>query len=160
MAYLRHNETTLCTAQVSYTAAKCVEEIGTPWSKVLLERPTIATFYVTLKFSIVLTRAHHWSVFWARWIQHIPIHSISLRFILILFSHLYLGLRSSLFPSSVPIETLYAFLFAPTRATWTENRILLDLIIQIIFREEYKLWRSLLCNVLIGTFCIWYTTEK
>jgi hypothetical protein len=42
----------------------------------------------------VFTRALRWSLFWARSIQSIPSHPISLRSILILFTHLRLGLSS------------------------------------------------------------------
>jgi hypothetical protein len=42
---------------------------------------------------------------------------------------------------------LYAFVFSPTRATRTPNLILLDLIIHIIFGEDYRLWSCLLGNV-------------
>jgi hypothetical protein len=45
------------------------------------------------------------------------IHTRSLRSILILSSHLRLGLPSGLFPSGFPINILYAFLFSPIRAT-------------------------------------------
>ena len=47
---------------------------------------------------------------------HVP-HLTSWRFILILSSHLNLGLRSCLFASSFPTKTLYAPLLSPIRAT-------------------------------------------
>jgi hypothetical protein len=58
----------------------------------------------------VLTRVLHWSLSWARLIQSIPSHPISLRFILKVFTHLSLGLPSGLFHSSFPINILHAFL--------------------------------------------------
>jgi hypothetical protein len=45
--------------------------------------------------------------------QSIPSHSISLRSILILYTHPRLGLPNGLFPSVFPTNILYAFLFAP-----------------------------------------------
>jgi hypothetical protein len=44
-------------------------------------------------------KASHWSLTWHTCIQSAPSQPISLRFILILSSHLHLGLESGLFPS-------------------------------------------------------------
>jgi len=58
----------------------------------------------------------------------IPPHSTSYRSILILSSHLRLGLPSGLFPSGFPTKTLYTPLFSPIRATCPVHQILLDFI--------------------------------
>jgi hypothetical protein len=42
-------------------------------------------------------------------------HSIPLRSIWILFSHLLLGFHSSIFPSGFPTKIIYVFIFPPTR---------------------------------------------
>jgi hypothetical protein len=54
----------------------------------------------------------------------IPSHSISLRFILILSTHLRLGLASCLFPSDFPSNTLYTFAFYFIRATCPAHLII------------------------------------
>jgi hypothetical protein len=53
-------------------------------------------FYGTQRFITMFTRALYWSLSSARSIQYIPSHSISLRSILILSTHLHLGLPSGL----------------------------------------------------------------
>jgi hypothetical protein len=68
-------------------------------------------------FLTMFTRARHWSLFWARWLQSTPSHTISLRSILILSSHLRLGLPSGLVPSCFPTKISRAFLTSPMRAT-------------------------------------------
>ena len=64
--------------------------------------------------------------------DHAP-HPTSWRFILILSSHLSLGLPSGLSPSGFPTKTLYALLLSPIQATCPTHLILLHLITWIIF---------------------------
>jgi hypothetical protein len=92
----------------------------TPWNWVNLEQPPVVQllkkfsgFYGTRRFITVFTRALHWSLSWARLIQSVPPYFISGRSILILSTHLRLGISNGLFPSGFPTNILYAFLFSP-----------------------------------------------
>ena len=96
----------------------------TPWSRVLLEKLTgsqlvkkLPAFYGTRRFTTAITSARHLSLSWASSIQPIPPPPNSWRSILILTSHLFLGLPSGLFPSGFPTKTLYTSLFSRIRAT-------------------------------------------
>jgi hypothetical protein len=60
----------------------------------------------------MFTRALHWSLSWARSIQSIWPHPIFPKSILILSSHLYVGLPSGLFPSDFPPKS-YMHSFSP-----------------------------------------------
>jgi hypothetical protein len=86
----------------------------------LLEEPPIVqllknfpAFYGTRRFITVLTEDLHWPLSSDRSTQSTPSHPISLRSILILTTHLWLGLPSGLFPSGFPTDILHALLFAP-----------------------------------------------
>jgi hypothetical protein len=103
-------------------------------------------FIVPDAFVTVFTRALHRSLSWARSIQSVQPHNMSLRSILILSS--YLCLPSGLFPSDFPIKILYPYLFSPcvlhallisSSLTWS---------FYLYLGEEYKLWSSSLCTFL------------
>ena len=80
----------------------------------------------------------HLSLSWARSIQSMPPQSTCWRSILILFSHLYLGLPSGLFPSGFTTKTLYAPLLSQVYATWTAHLILLDLITRKSYDGKFR----------------------
>jgi hypothetical protein len=92
----------------------------TPWSTVLLEKLTgfqlvkkFPTYYRTRRFITAFTSARHVPLSWASSIQSMPPHPTSWRSILILSSHLRLGLPSGFFPSGFLTKTLYTPLLSP-----------------------------------------------
>ena len=92
----------------------CIDYLLTPWSRVLLEKLTglqlvkkFPAFHGTRRFITALTSVHHLSLSWASPIQSTYPHTTSWRSILILSTHLRLGLPSGLFPSGFPTKTLY-----------------------------------------------------
>ena len=89
--------------------------ILTPWCRFLLEKLTglqlvkkFPAFYGTRRFITALTSVLHLSLSRASPIQSTYPHPTSWRSILILSTHLRLGLPSGLFPSGFPTKTLYA----------------------------------------------------
>ena len=81
----------------------------TPWCRVLLEKLTglqlvkkFPAFHGTRRFITALTSVRHLSLSWARPIQSIYPHPTSWRSILILSTHLHLGLPSGFPPASPP----------------------------------------------------------
>ena len=93
----------------------CNYYLLTPWCRVLLEKLTglqlvkkFPVFYGTRRFIIAFTSLRHPSLSWASPIQSTCPQPTSGRSILILSTHLRLGLPSGLFPSGFPTRTLYA----------------------------------------------------
>ena len=125
----------------------------TPWCRVL-EKLTglqlvkkFPTFHGTRRFITGLTSVRHLSVSWASPIQSIYTHPTSWRSILILSTHLRLGLPIGLLPSGFPSKTLYIPLSSPIRATCPAHLILLDFITRTILGEEYKSFSSSLIYI-------------
>jgi len=127
----------------------------TPWCRVRLEKLTglqlvkkFPAFYRTRRFVTALTSVRHLSLSWASPIQSIYPHSTSWRSILILSTHLHLGLPIGLFPSGFPTKILYTPFSSPISATCPAHLILLDFITRTILGEEYTSFNSSLCNLL------------
>jgi len=127
----------------------------TPWCRVLLEKLTglqlvkkFPTFHGTRRFITVLTSIRHLSLSWASSIQSIYPHPTFWRSILILSTHLRLGLPSGLFPSGFPTKTPFTPLSSPTCATCPAHLILLDFISRTILGEECRSFSSSSCNLL------------
>ena len=93
------------------------------------------------------TRASHLPVSSARSTQSTHSHPVPWRVILILSSHLCLGIQSCLFLTGFPTKTLAAPLL-PTYVQFPAYVILLDFINQIMFGEEYRSWSSSSCSFL------------
>jgi len=125
----------------------------TPWCRALLKQLTglqldkkFPAFHGTRRFITALTSVRHLSLFWASPIQSIYPHPTSWRSILILSTHLRLGLPSGRFPSGFPTKNLYTPVSSPIRATCPAHRILLHFITRTILGEQYKSFRHYLRN--------------
>ena len=120
-----------------------VIDLLTPWCRVLLKKLTgwqlvkkFSAFHWTRRFITALKSVRHLSLSWASPIQSIYSHPNSWRSILILSTHLRLGLPSGLLPSGFPTKNLYTPLSSPICATCPDHLILLDFITRTILGED------------------------
>ena len=104
----------LLRSKIEICPANEITYLLTPWCRVLLEKLTglqlvnkFPAFYGTRRFITALTSVRHLSLSWASPIQSIYPHPTSWRSILILSTHLCLGLPSGLLPSGFPTKTLH-----------------------------------------------------
>ena len=118
-----------CTRPSSASQDQLTYSLLTPWCRVLLEKLTglqlvkkFPAFHGTRRFITALTSVRHLSLFWANPIQSIYPHPTSWRSILILSTHLRLGLPSGLLPSGFPSKTLYTP--PPIQKLGAENHML------------------------------------
>ena len=128
----RTSHRTYTTYLLTYSLTYLLTYLLTPWCRVLLEKLTglqlvkkFPTFHGTRRLIIALTSVRHLSLSWASPIQSIHPHPTSWRSILILSTHLHVGLPSGLLPSSFPTKNLYNPLSSPIRATCQAHLILL-----------------------------------
>ena len=140
-----------------FRAKKCelCTYLLTQWSTFLLENLTgsqlvkkFPTFYGTRRFIAAFTSARHLSLSGASSIQSIPLNPTSWMSILILSSHLRLGLSSGLFPSGFSTKTLYTPLLSHIRATCFAYLILINFITRAILGEQYRSLSSSLFSFL------------
>jgi len=134
---------TLDTHLRSYLFNYLLTYLLTPWCRVLLEKLTglqlvnkFPALHGIRRFITALTSVRHMSLSWASPIQSIYPHPTSWKSILILSTHLRLGLPSGLLPSGFLTKTLYTPLPSPIRATCPAHLILLDFITRTILGEE------------------------
>ena len=102
----------------------------TSWCRVLLEKLTglqqvkkFPSFHGTRRVITALTNVRELSLSWASPIQSIYPYPTSLISILILSTHLRLGLPSGLLPSGFPTKTLYTTVSSPICAPYPAHLI-------------------------------------
>ena len=126
----------------------------------------IPRIYGTRRFINTFTTASQLSLSSARSIQSIPPHPTSWRSILILSSHLRLGLSSGLFPWRLPTKTRFASLLSHTRATFPTHLILLHLSLKwyLVRRAVHEAPRYVVFSIRLYLVllrpCTWHISPK
>jgi hypothetical protein len=131
----------------TYHALQLYNYLITPWSRVLLKKlisfqlvKKFPTFYGNRRFITAFTSARHVSLSWASSIQPRPPHPTSWRSILILSSHLCLGLPSGLY--SIMVQTTKPLSALPYQAVarlynlTTNNEMLIHRTLSLSFSDK------------------------
>jgi hypothetical protein len=90
------------------------------------------------RFITAFTSTRHLSLSWASSIHSMPRHPTCWRFILILSSHLCLGLPRCLISSCFTTKTVCPPLLFPIHATWPTHLILLNFTTRKLLDKKYK----------------------
>jgi hypothetical protein len=122
---------------LTYSLTHSTQHSPSPEANRFSASQEIPHIYGTRKFITAFTSARHLSLSWASSIQFISPHPTYWRSILILSSHLCLGLPSGMFHSGFPTKTQYTHLLYPLRATFATHKILLDLITQTTMAVQW-----------------------
>ena len=132
-----------------HTEKDMMSYLLTPWSRVLLEKlsgPQLVkkflAFFGTRRFITAFTTARHLSLLWARSV-HAP---TSWWPILMLSSHLRLGLPSGLIPSVFRTNILYTPLLSPIRVTCPAHLILRAVVPFETCSVTVNYWSALMSN--------------
>jgi len=103
------NDAFLRCVEKHWICQRSITYLLTPWCRVLIEKLTglqlvkkFPAFHGTRRFITAFTSVRHLSLSWASPIKSIYPHPTSWRSVLILSTHLCLGLPSGLFPSGFP----------------------------------------------------------
>jgi hypothetical protein len=106
------------------------------------------TFYGTWRFITMFTRALHRSLSQAKLIKPVTTYTVSRISILMLSSNLHLSLPSGLLPYGFLTRNPIYMPLCRMHATCFSHLNLPDLIVIIIFGEQYKFWSSSVCSFL------------